>query len=122
MTGKISLYLQSAFYVFAGVNHFIDPAFYVDLIPPYIPYHEFINIASGVIEILFGIGLVFPQTHRFAAYGIIAMLIAFIPSHIYFVQIGGCVENGLCAPLWVGWLRLVVIHPLLIWWAWAQKS
>lgn len=113
-----SIYLQAFFYFSAGINHFINPTFYLELIPNYLPFHSAINIVSGLVEMLFGIGLLFRSTKRWAAFGIIAMLVAFIPSHIYFIKIGGCVASGLCAPLWVGWLRLVLIHPLLIVWAW----
>ncbi len=118
---KISLYLQCIFYVVAGANHFIQPSFYLDLIPSYFVYPEFINYLSGAIEILLGIGLFFHATRGLAAYAIIAMLIAFIPSHVYFIQIGGCIAGGLCAPVWVGWFRLVVIHPLLMYWAWRHR-
>lgn len=122
MRKRISLYLQAAFYVFAGSNHFVDPAFYYDLIPTYFSFPVEINWISGVLEILFGIGLILNPTRKFAAFSIIAMLVAFIPSHVYFIQIGGCVEGGLCAPLWVGWIRLILIHPLLIFWAWNHRN
>lgn len=122
MRKRISLYLQTAFYVFAGSNHFVDPVFYYDLIPTYFSFPVEINWISGVLEILFGIGLILNPTRKFAAFSIIAMLVAFIPSHVYFIQIGGCVEGGLCAPLWVGWIRLILIHPLLIFWAWNHRN
>lgn len=118
---KISLYLQIAFYLFAGTNHFINPDFYRGLIPPYLPAHNFINVAAGVVEVLFGLGLIFQSTRKWAAYGIIAMLVAFIPSHWHFIAVGGCIPDGLCAPTWVGWVRLVIVHPILIYWAWAQS-
>jgi len=119
---KISLYLQSFFYVFAGSNHFINPDFYFPLIPDYLSGLSFeINVASGLIEILFGIGLLFSKTRKMAALGIILMLIAFIPSHVYFVQIGSCIDGGLCVSPWIGWGRLSIIHPLLIWWAYAAR-
>lgn len=119
---KASLYLQVAFYLFAGVNHFINPDFYAGLIPDYLPFHSFINLASGVIEIALGLGLLFPVTKKFSAYSIILMLIAFIPSHVYFIQIGGCIEGGLCTTMTVAWVRLVIIHPLLILWAWSARK
>lgn len=120
---RISLYLQAAFYTFAGFNHFLDPSFYEGLIPDYIPLSfAFINAFSGMVEILLGLGLLFPQTRRMAATGLVLMLIAFIPSHVWFIQIGGCVSDGLCAPLWLAWVRLVVIHPLLMWWAWKARD
>jgi uncharacterized membrane protein len=113
-----SLRLQSAFYFFAGVNHFVNPGFYLPLIPPYFPYPEAINWLSGVGEIVLAIALLFSSTRKPASYLIIAMLVAFIPSHVYFIQVGGCIPDGLCAPEWVGWFRLIVVHPLLIAWAW----
>ena len=120
---KISLYLQSFFYIFAGLNHFINPEFYHPLIPDYLQeWSGFINAFSGVIEVVFGIALVFPGQRRKAVIGIACMLIAFISSHIYFIQIGSCIDGGLCVPSWVGWVRLVVIHPLLIAWAWSVKN
>ncbi len=114
---KLNLLLLSGFYLFAGSNHFINPDFYNVLIPDYLPFHEAINITSGLAEILLGIGLLFFSSRKWAAYLIVSMLIAFIPAHIYFIQIGSCLEDSLCVPEWISWLRLVLIHPLLIGWA-----
>ena len=119
---RFSQYLQVAFYLFAGSYHFINPDFYAGLIPDYLPFHDFINLASGVIEIILGLGLLFPATKKLASYSIIAMLIAFIPSHVYFIQIGGCIEGGLCTTMWVAWIRLIIVHPLLILWAWSARK
>lgn len=105
-------------YLLAGVNHFVSPESYLPIIPDYLPSHELINILAGIAEIILGIGLLIPKSRMVSAWGVIAMLIAFIPSHIYFIQIGSCVDGGICTPEWAGWLRLVVIHPLLLAWAW----
>ncbi len=113
----LSLYLQAAFYTIAGVNHFVNPGFYLPLIPDYLPFPDVINTLSGLVEIVLGLGLVFTTTRKIAALGITAMLIAFVPSHVYFIQLGSCVDGGLCVPEWLGWARLIVIHPLLILWA-----
>lgn len=123
MTYKtISLWIMIAFYLFAGVNHFINPSFYYDLIPPFFEDKVLINILSGIAEILLAVGLVFSTTRRIAAIGIILMLLAFIPSHVYFIQIGSCVDDGLCVPEWIGWARLLIIHPVLILWAWWHRK
>jgi uncharacterized membrane protein len=118
MIKKISLYLMSAFYMVAGLNHFIDPGSYYPLIPRYLPFPEFINIFSGIVEVTFAVGLIFLKYQKISAWGIILMLIAFIPAHVYFIQIGSCVPDGLCVPEWGGWVRLIVVHPILIGWAW----
>lgn len=118
---KISFCGLVGFFVFAGIYHFVNPEFYLPLIPDYFPFKPFINIASGVVEIALGLALLLPALRKWAAYGLIALLIAFIPAHIHFIQIGNCIPDGLCVPDWVGWLRLIVIHPLLLWWVYSNR-
>jgi uncharacterized membrane protein len=118
---KISVVIQSLFYLFGGFNHFINPEFYLNLIPPSFNYLELINVLAGIIEIGLGIGLLIPYCRKWAAFGIMLMLIAFIPSHVYFISIGGCVEEGLCVPMWIAWFRLLIIHPALVYWAWSAS-
>lgn len=114
-----SLALLVIAYFAAGLNHFRMPAFYYPLIPDYLGNKELLNALSGIAEMVLAIGLVFTKSRRWAAWGIIALLIAFLPAHIWFIQKGGCLDpNGLCVPVWVAWVRLLVIHPLLILWAW----
>lgn len=115
---RISLFVLAGFYFLAGVNHFVNPDFYLPLIPPVLPYPEVINYLSGGLESLFGLLLLFSRYRSYAAYGIMFLLVLFIPSHVYFIMVGSCVEEGLCVPNWIGWLRLILIHPLLIGWAW----
>jgi uncharacterized membrane protein len=110
--------LLIGFYLFAGLYHFINPLFYYGLIPDYLPFPKLINYLSGALEILLAIGVAVPKYRRLASHGIIFLLILFIPSHVYFIQIGSCVEGGLCVSPWIAWLRLLLIHPLLMYWAW----
>ena len=111
-------YLQSFFYIGAGLNHFRKPESYLGLIPPYFPHIQLINLLAGMLEIILGLLLLFTTTRKWGAFGIMILLVAFIPAHIYFIQMGGCIPGGLCFPAWVGWLRLLLVHPLLLYWAW----
>jgi uncharacterized membrane protein len=114
-----SLALIVIAYFAAGLSHFRMPGFYYPLIPDYLGNKEWLNALSGLAEMLLAIGLVFSKSRRWAAWGIIALLIAFLPAHIWFIQKGGCLDpNGLCVPVWVAWVRLLVVHPLLIFWVW----
>ncbi|MFS4415104.1 MauE/DoxX family redox-associated membrane protein [Maribacter sp. 2307ULW6-5] len=122
MIRNILRYLLSGFMLFAGANHFMDPGFYLPLIPPYLPFPDLINVVSGALEILFGGMLLFPKLRPWGAYGIVGLLVLFIPSHVHFIAIDACVPDGLCTPIWVAWARLVVVHPLLLWWAWAMRK
>lgn len=120
---KVIIHGMAYFYLAAGFNHFVSPDFYLPLIPPFFSRPDLINILSGVAEILLGMGILYFPTRKRAAWGIILMLIAFIPSHVYFIQIGSCITDGLCVPSFVGWIRLILIHPILIFWAyWVGKN
>ncbi len=120
---KVLVHGMAYFYLAAGVNHFVSPEFYLPLIPPFFSQPELINTLAGVAEILLGLGILYYPTRKRAGLGVLILLVAFIPSHVYFIQIGSCIEGGLCVPEWVGWFRLLVIHPFLILWAgWIWKN
>jgi uncharacterized membrane protein len=74
--------LIAAFFVFAGIMHFIKPDFYLAMMPSMLPHPIALIYISGVAEILGGAGLLIPQFRRFAAYGLIALLIAVFPTNI----------------------------------------
>lgn len=67
----------------AGTNHFINAEFYLRMMPPFLPQHLFLIYLSGVFEIALGILLLIPKFSRFAAWGLIALLIAVFPANIY---------------------------------------
>jgi uncharacterized membrane protein len=120
---QISLWLMIAVYLAAGINHFRTPEFYYPIIPDYMGHKPLLNILSGVAEIAGAIGLMIPATRKWAAYGIVAMLIAFLPTHIYMITDADKIAlAGMQLPVWAAWVRLVVIQPILIWWAWGQRD
>ncbi len=69
--------------VLAGINHFLNPAFYVRIMPPVLPVPLVLIYLSGVLEIALGILLLIPRFKRFAAWALIALLIAIFPANIY---------------------------------------
>lgn len=86
---KLSLrILLGVFMIVAGVNHFIDPEFYMNIMPPYIPAHKLMVDLSGIAEIVLGVGLLIPvpKISQLSAWGIIALLIAVFPANIYVYQ------------------------------------
>lgn len=109
--------LLPIFYVIAGAYHFIDPEFYLPVMPDYILFPKFANYAAGVLEIILGVAFLFPSSRRFACLGIVLLLIQFIPVHIDFILRGSCIEGMICVPEWMGYARLLLVHPLLIFWA-----
>lgn len=118
MFKKISLAVLILFYLAAGINHFRSPDSYVRIIPHYIPYPSVVNILAGCFEFLFALGMLFPKTRTFAARGIILMLIAFLPVHVSMIGDAPLKLGDLLVTPLIAWLRLVVVQPLLILWAW----
>ena len=115
---KVMLVILVIGYLLAGANHFRAPESYIRIIPPYIPLPKLMNFLAGVFEILFGLLLIFKQTRILAAWGIILMLIAFLPVHIDMVIHAPFQLGSLHVTPLVAWVRLVVLQPLLIWWGW----
>lgn len=83
---RAGLYLMAAFYGAAGLNHFLNPGFYLKVMPPYLPAPEVLNALSGAIEVALAMLLLIPRTRRLASWGVIALLIAIFPVHIYMWQ------------------------------------
>jgi uncharacterized membrane protein len=114
---RVLLYTMAAFYVFAGVNHFASPDFYVRIMPPYLPWHLELVYLSGVAEILCGIGVLIPRTRVMAAWATIALLVAVFPANVHVavndVPMVGAEEG---AGIW-NWVRLP-FQAVFVAWAW----
>lgn len=80
---EISLYVLGVFYVVAGIMHFVAPKWYLRIMPPWIPFHRAAVYVSGVAEIALGAGVLIPSVSRWAAWGLIALLVAVFPANLY---------------------------------------
>lgn len=109
---KISLYLQAAFYIWAGTNHFRIPKFYLKMMPDYLPFHKQFVDWSGIAEIILGIGLLFEQTRAYSAWGIILLLLAVFPANIFMLTSGKFSR----IPKWFLYARFP-LQVLLVYWA-----
>ncbi len=120
---QISLWIMIAVYLAAGINHFRMPGFYYPLIPDYMGNKPLLNTLSGIAEILLAIGLIIPVTRKWACYGVIALLLAFLPTHIWMITKSDALKiEGHALPGWAAWIRLLVIHPILLYWAWFHRN
>jgi uncharacterized membrane protein len=119
---RILLGLMALFYVGGGINHFLDPGFYMPMMPPYLPWHGPLVFLSGVAEVVLGIAVLIPATRRVAAWGIIALLIAIFPAnlHIAFNNVPlGVAPEGL--GIW-NWVRLPFQAVFILWAYWYTKD
>ena len=101
----LSLMAMGIFYISIGISHFTSPIWYVQIVPPYLPYKLELVYISGLFEILFGGMLLFKKTRFLAGWGLILLLIAVYPANIYLAQTNGAAMNT--TPL-IAWGRLPV--------------
>ena len=87
----VLLVVMGLFYVVAGVNHFVNPAFYVNIMPP--------------------------STRVLAAWGIIALLISVFPANLHVALHDVPMVGAERGAGWLNWARLP-LQGVLIAWAW----
>ena len=83
---SILIIISSIFYTIVGVKHFIEPDYFLSIIPPYLPFHIELVYISGFFEILFGLMILFPKYRYYGSIGLILLLIAVFPANIYLAQ------------------------------------
>jgi len=75
-------YLMALFYILAGLNHFINPDFYIRIMPSFIPWYSEIVWITGTLEVVLGTMVLIPSWVRVASWGLILLLIAIFPANI----------------------------------------
>lgn len=113
------LRLMAAAYIAAGVNHFLNPDFYIRIMPPYWGWPEFWVALSGVAEIALGVLLLPRATRPYAAWGIIAMLVLFLTVHVHMLV---HTEQFAGVPYWALVARLPLQALLILWAAWYIRA
>ena len=116
-------------YIVAGVPHFTSPEFYLPMMPPYLPAHMELIYISGFFEIIGGIGLLIPQLRRYAAWGLLALLVAVFPANIHLVANDVQLTDAPNNPVLM-WIRLPfqAVFMYMVWWsglkehAWQKES
>ena len=98
-----SIIIMSLFYIGAGINHFLNPEWYVRIVPPILPFKTAIVYISGLFELILGVLLVFPKTRFIAGWGLIVLLLVIFPANIYVALTQG--EAMDTTPM-IAWTRL----------------
>ena len=112
--GSTGAIIFGLFMVAAGVAHFVNPTFYLRIMPPWLPWHEELVSLSGVCEVVAGILVWVPRTRRIGGLFAIAVLLGVFPANVWMA-----VDPSIWpeVPTWARWARLP-LQALLIVWAW----
>jgi len=111
-------YVLGILFIAAGLYHFINPDFYLRIMPPYLPWHLFLVHLSGLFESALGIMLLIPKFTRLAAWGLIALLIAVFPANIHMAMNPQLYPD---IPPFALWLRLPLQGVFIAWAYWYSK-
>jgi uncharacterized membrane protein len=113
--GRRSRGLLAAFFMAAGVNHFVKPRPYEKIVPPLLEGDaKRLVLISGIAELAGGLGVLFPATRRLSGAGLVALLAAVFPANMYMAQEP---ERFSKIPRWALYARLG-LQPLMMRWAW----
>jgi uncharacterized membrane protein len=113
---KVAVISLAVLFAVAGILHFTHPAFFVRIVPTWVPDAGLAVSLSGIAEIAGAIGLLVPATRKAGAWGLILLLIAVFPANVHMLHLA--MDDGSSAVMQaVLWLRLP-LQPLLIWWLW----
>jgi uncharacterized membrane protein len=114
-TRRASRWSLAAFFIGAGVNHFVIPRTYEQIVPPALKGNAKLLVqVSGVAEVAGGLGVLLPGTRRLSGLGLIALLAAVFPANVYMAREPGHFRK---IPSWALYARLP-LQPLMMLWAW----
>ena len=107
--------LLGLFLFVAGISHFLNPDFFNDIVPPWLPPNEsFWTYLSGIAEVAIGLTLLLSRSRRRGALAAIWLFVLVYPANLYMVWDW---RHRPVSEQLVSWLRLP-LQFLLIWWAW----
>jgi uncharacterized membrane protein len=107
--------LLAASFVGSGVNHFVMPRAYEQIVPPSLrDGARQIVAVSGVAEVLGGLAVLPSRTRRAAGGGLVLLLAAIFPANLYMAR---SPERFHKIPRWALYARLP-LQPMMMWWAW----
>jgi uncharacterized membrane protein len=95
-------------YIWVGVSHFYNTEFFLKIMPPSFPFHLEAVYVSGFFEILFGVGLLYDFSRKYASWGLIILLIAVYPANIY-LAFNEAAQNKIgISSFMASWVRLPI--------------
>jgi len=97
---KAALFSFSFIFIYVGIDHFLNPKFYLSIMPPILPFHLAAVLLSGFFEIIGGIGILIPSLRKKAAWGLAALIVAVYPANIYLAQTNGAAMNTSALVAW----------------------
>ncbi len=111
-------YFMASLYILAGILHFVLPGLYKRILPSWARPKWLVVYGSGILEIAFGAALFLSEFRTFGLYGIIILLVMFLPVHAHMLRNA---RASMGIPAWILLMR-IPFQGLLIYWAFSYLS
>ncbi len=119
MEPELHRYFIGVIFILAGILHFVRPELFMKIMPDYLPWHKSLVLISGFFEIAGGVGMMIPALQTYAAWGLIALLIAVFPANIEMFRTYYR-KRGFTPFVWALLFRLPLQFVLIGWVYWAS--
>ena len=111
----VPLVALSLFFINVGIDHFLRPNFYLNIMPAYLPLHSEAVYISGFFEVLGGIAILVPKLRSTAGWGLVLLSITVFPANIHMA-----INPELFPEIPVAFLYVrLLLQPVIIYWAYS---
>ncbi|MFT3768710.1 MAG: DoxX family membrane protein [Minicystis sp.] len=105
-----------------GIGHFVAPTPFVRIVPAWLPAPLLLVYASGLFEVLGGVGLLIPRVRRAAGIGLAALYLAVFPANVNMAVNQATIEGAARIPAALLWARLPFQAVFIAWALWVSKK
>ena len=100
-----------------GLSHLTKPELLTYMVEGLLPHPRLVVYGTGLLEIILGLGLLYPPTQRACTWGLLVLLVAVFPANLNVALNQLPPPGGLPAKPWYVWSRLA-FQPLYMAWIW----
>lgn len=119
---KIGLcWFLALFFFVAGIMHFVQDDAFAAIVPPLLPFPNLIVWVTGIMELIFAAGLVWPKYRKLSGFWLAPYLLAVLPANIYMAMYNIPMGEMTASPTAL-WVRVVLQFPLIVLILWASGN
>ena len=119
---KIGLcWFFALFFFVAGIMHFVKVESFAAIVPPLLPFPKIIVWVTGVMEMVFAVGLLLPKYRKLSGFWLAPFLLAVLPANIYMAMYNVPMGEMTTSPVLL-WVRVTLQFPLIALILWASGN
>jgi uncharacterized membrane protein len=109
------------FFCVAGIMHFVKVEAFAAIVPPMLPFPKLIVWITGIMEMIFALGLVLPKYRKRSGFWLAPFLLAVLPANIYMAMYNIPLGDAVASPTAL-WMRVALQFPLIALILWASGN